>query len=105
MTPFVIFTLGAIGTFALRTAMIIGEGRSMGVAWVQRNVSLVSPAVLGAIVASALFVSNSEMTMPNPVVCLAVGVGAYGVHRTGNVAVAMAFGLPIYWIGALAGLV
>lgn len=105
MTPFVIFGLAAIGTFALRVGMVIGEGRLAGTAWLQHHVQFVSPAVLAAIVVSAVSMLNGEVVMPNPVVLAAVGTGAYAVHRTGNVAAALLIGLPIYWLAALVGLI
>jgi branched-subunit amino acid transport protein len=104
MTPFVIFGLGAIGTFALRVVMVVGEGRLAGSAWLQRRVSLVSPAGLAAIVASAVLMPKGEVVTPNAVVLVAIGTAAYAVHRTGNVAAALAAGLPVYWFAALAGL-
>jgi len=104
MSPLVIFLLGAIATYSLRTVMVLGEGRSSAIDWVHHNVALVSPAVLAAIVASAVFVANGSIVIPNLAILAAVAAGAYGVHRTGNVAMALAAGLPIYWIGTVAGL-
>jgi branched-subunit amino acid transport protein len=105
MTPFVIFGLGAVGTFALRVGMVIGEGRLAETAWLQHRVPFVSPAVLAAIVVSAVSMLNGQVVTPSPVVLAAVGIGAYAVHRTGNVAAALVAGLPIYWLAALIGLI
>lgn len=105
MTPLVIFGFAAIGTFALRVGMVVGEGRLARTARLQDHVVLVSPAVLAAIVASALSMSNGGVVLPDPVVVAAVGTGAYAVYRTGNVAASLLIGLPVYWLAGLAGLI
>ncbi len=104
MSPLVIFGVAAIATYCLRIALIVGEEKLAGMQWLHQAVTLVSPAVLAAIVASNVLVSNGELAMPSLVVVVVVASGAYGVHRTGNVAVALATGLPVYWLAAAAGL-
>ncbi len=105
MTTFVIFALGGIGTYLLRIAVSVSGRGAGGSAWIERHISLVSPAILAAIVASAVLLSDGQINPPNIVVIAAIGCGAYAVHRTGNIAASLAVGLPIYWIGALAGFV
>ena len=105
MSTLMIFVLGGLGTYALRSLMILGEGRIGGAGWLEANISLVSPAVLAAIVASSLFVAQGAVQLPNLVTVVAVAAAMFAVHRTGNVSAALAVGLPIYWIGAATGLV
>ena len=105
MTIYLIFAAGALATFGLRILMTIGDGRLPGTERVERSLVYMSPAVLAAIVISAVFLSNGSVATPNLVVVTAIVVGAAAARRTGNVAAAMAAGLPIYWIAALAGLV
>lgn len=105
MTIYLIFAAGAVATFLLRSLMSLTDGRMRGSEPLERNLKFMSPAVLAAIVASAVFLSNGTPTAPNLVVVAAIGVGAVAARRTGNVAAAMAAGLPIYWVAALAGMV
>jgi branched-subunit amino acid transport protein len=105
MTTMMIFILGGIGTYALRSVMIVNGGRIAGSDWLEGNISLVSPAVLAAIVASSLLVTSGSIELPNPVVLVAMAGAMFAVRRTGNVSAALAVGLPIYWLGAAAGLV
>ena len=104
MSPFVVFGMAAVGTFVLRTFMVLGDGRLASISWLQDRIPFVSPAVLAAIVTSAVFLSNGESVAPDPAVIAALAVGCYAARRTGNPVGALAAGLPVYWIAALAGL-
>lgn len=105
MSLFLTFAIAGVATFGLRTALIVGHDRFDGLDWFNRYISLVSPAAMAAIVVSSIVVSEGAVGVPSPVVVVAMAFGAYGVHRTGNVVAALTCGLPIYWLGALVGLV
>ncbi len=104
MTVIAIFALAGTGTYLLRTSMILAPSDLAGSPWLERRIALLSPAVLAAIIASALFVSNQRVSAPNPVEVVAVLAALIAVHRTKNISSALLVGLPIYWIGAIAGL-
>ena len=104
MTIIVAFTLAAAATYLLRSSMVLFGGRLLGSDRFASNIALVSPAVIAAIVASALFIDGGRNVTPPAVSTLAVVAGLAAVRRTNNVSAALMVGMPIYWIGALAGL-
>ena len=104
MTIFLAFTLAGLGTCLIRTAPILAGERLLSSSAVERRVGLIAPAVLAAIVCNALLVGPNGAALPSLVEVLAIGGAFAVVRRTGNVGLALAAGLPIYWIGVLAGL-
>ena len=65
-------------------------------------IALVAPAVLTAIVASALVLDHGEsLGRTSPQCCRSPG-RFVAVRRTANVGTALAVGLPIYWIATSA---
>ncbi len=104
MTTIAIFALAGLGTYLLRASMILAPSEVASAPWLEQRIGLLSPAVLAAIVASALFVSDQQVSVPNLVEIVAVIAAIAAVHRTKNISAALLVGLPIYWLGALAGL-
>lgn len=103
-SPLLMFALAGAGTYLLRVSMVLGGGRLPATDWIERRVTMVVPAVLAALLVSALFVSNGERQVADPVEIGAVAAALFAVSRTGNINAALAVGLPIYWIAALGGL-
>lgn len=105
MTVLLAMALAGVGTFVLRSSMVLLQERLGSIDWLERRLALVGPAVLGAFVTSWLAVDDGAAMMPNAVEVVAVGVALVAVRRTGKVGLALGVGLPLYWAGALAGLV
>lgn len=97
--------LAGAGTFVLRSSMVLLQERLGSIDWLERRLALVGPAVLGAIVTSWVAVDDGVAIMPNAVEVVAVAAALVAVRRTGKVGLALGVGLPVYWAGALAGLV
>ena len=104
MTVLVAMGLAGIGTFVLRSSMVLLHERLGSIDWLERRLALVGPAVLGAIVMSWLAVDDGDAVMPNGVEVVAVAAALLTVRRTGKVGLALGVGLPVYWVGAAAGL-
>jgi len=99
MSVFLAFTCAAAVTFVLRSSMTwsgLGAGSDGVRAWI----ALVTPAVLTAMVASALFLDHGQLERPDPAEVLAIVAAVVVVRRTRNVSTALLVGLPIYWLVA-----
>ena len=103
MTTITVFIIAGIGTYLLRASMILAPTDMASSPWLERRIGLLSPAVLAAIVATGLFVSNRQVTAPSPIEVVAVLAALGAVHHTKNISAALLTGLPVYWIGSLAG--
>jgi branched-subunit amino acid transport protein len=103
MTAVIGFTLAATVTFLLRSTMTLSGTASTSLR-VSSWIALVSPAVLTAMLASALFVDHGQPARPPIADALAIGAALLAVRRTGIVAVALAVGLPVYWIANIVGM-
>lgn len=102
MSIILAFVAAAVVTYLLRSSMsIIGVGRS---AAIQRGITLVTPAVLAAMIASSLFVHHGDVAIPALPEVVAVVASAAVARRTGNVGLGLAAGLPVYWLGVFFGL-
>ncbi len=102
MTAIIAFSLAAVVTFLLRSSMTLTGAASASTSrtsWI----ALVSPAVLTAMLASALFVDHGELVRPHFDELLAIIAALIGVRRTGNVSVALAIGLPVFWLAGALG--
>ena len=104
MTTLIAFALAALVTYLLRCSMTLVGDRMSEAPMVTSAIGLVSPAVLTAIVTSALLVDEGRMAPPGSIEAAAVGCAFIAVRRTGNVSAALAVGLPLYWLGSFAGL-
>jgi branched-subunit amino acid transport protein len=102
VTAVIAFTLAAVVTFLLRSSMTLTGAASAATppaSWI----ALVSPAVLTAMLASALFVDHGVLVRPQFDELLAIVAALIGVRRTGNVSVALVIGLPIFWLAGALG--
>ena len=98
MTALTIFAIGGLVTFLLRSSMLVFGDRLTSSAMATLAIGLVSPAVLTAIIASALFLDQRAIALPHPAAVLSVAGAVVAVRRTSNVGMALAVGLPIYWV-------
>ncbi|MEZ5092844.1 AzlD domain-containing protein [Nocardioides sp.] len=89
------FTLAAVVTFALRAWMTVAGGRLVESERFAELTALVTPAVLAAMIASALLLGHGHATTP-AVASVAAVVAAFAVvRRTGNVGLGLALGLAV----------
>ena len=94
MTILMGFAVAAGVTFVMRSSMtLIGAHRSSGL---QTAVAAITPTVLAAMVASALFVHRGDLRLPTVAEVAALGTGFAVAHKTGNVSLALAVGLPVH---------
>lgn len=99
MTTWLVMIIVAVGTYGLRVSMLVAHDRLGGSAWLAQRLSIVGPAVLAAVVASALFVSGTERVSPSPAQLAAVATALVVVRWRGNVGWALLAGFPVYWVG------
>lgn len=97
MSVLAIFAVAGAITYVLRCSMVVIGDRLNSSAIVESTIGMISPAVLSAIVASALVLDHGEVSAPDLAGVLAVGVAVVAVRRTSNVGMALAVGLPTYW--------
>ncbi|MCB0995352.1 MAG: AzlD domain-containing protein [Acidimicrobiales bacterium] len=95
MTTVLAFSIAALVTFALRSSMTLAGARRA--AALQTGIGLVTPAVLAAMVATALFVDHGAVAAPPVAELAAVGTALVVARRKNNASVALAAGLPVYW--------
>ena len=103
MTTFLAFTVGAAVTYLLRSSMIVGGGRLVGSMRLRAALGFVTPAVLTAMVMSALLLHHHQLVTPRVADIMAIAGAFVAARRTGNVSLALAVGVPLYWVGSLAG--
>lgn len=102
MTTIAAFAVAGVITYLLRCSMLL-FGNPLGSSVVAESaIKLVTPAVLTAIVASALLLQHGEFVRPDVPSVLAVIAAVVVVRRTSQVGLALAVGLPMYWFGNLA---
>lgn len=104
MTIFITFALAGMATYALRSFIIVFGERLQSAKEAEIAIDLVVPALLAAIVASAIFLKAGELATPSLVTSVAISSAAFAVYRTGNIGMALLVGLPIFWIGSFLGL-
>lgn len=97
MSVFAIFAVAGSITYALRCSMVVLGDRLHSSAIVESTIGLVSPAVLCAIIVSALVLDQGRIVAPDLAGVLAVVAAVVAVRRTSNVSMALAVGLPAYW--------
>lgn len=101
MTAVLAFTLAALVTFLLRSSMTLAKvAAGSTTSSVRSWIALVSPSVLAAMVASALLIDHGQLVRPRIAETLAIAVAMLAVRRTGNVSLALAVGMPVYWLAA-----
>jgi len=95
---FVILAAG-IGTFALRVGMVMAADRIRIPKWLDRASSLVAPAAMAALAATAIAVAatgDGPAAGITPIV--AAGAAAFAVARTRKPQMAMLVGMPTLWL-------
>jgi branched-subunit amino acid transport protein len=102
MTTIAAFALAGVITYLLRCSMVLFGNRLASSTVAESTIRLITPAVLTAIVASALLLQHGEIARPDLPGMLAVAAAVVAVRRTSNVGLALAVGLPTYWVGSLA---
>ena len=103
MDVIMMFAMAAIGTYLVRVSLVFAGARQVAPV-VDRAIGLISPAVLAGIVAGALLVDARTFAWPGGIEVAALAVAVAATRRTGNVAAALGWGLPIYWCGTILGL-
>ena len=98
MSTLVAMALLGLGTYALRASMVVAVDRFGAPAWLDQLLATVTPAVHAAMVASSHVVHHGEPAWPALADVLAVAAGAAVVHRTRNVGLGLAVGLPLAWL-------
>jgi branched-subunit amino acid transport protein len=97
VTAVVALSLAAVVTYLLRAGMTLNRmGSASAPEW--SWMAFVAPAVLTAILTSALVLDHGELVRPPVAEPLAMLAALVGVRRTGNVSVALAVGFPVFWI-------
>lgn len=98
MTAFAIFAVAGMITYLLRSSMLVFGDRLTSSTVAESAIGLVSPAVLTAIIASTILLDHNEIARPDLAGVLSVAGAVVAVRRTSNVSMALAVGLPIYWV-------
>ena len=94
MTIIVAFVVAAAVTFAMRSSMsLVGVHRSSDL---KTAVAAITPQVLAAMVASALFVRHGDLHLPTIAEVVTLGTAFAIARKTGNVGLALAVGLPVH---------
>jgi branched-subunit amino acid transport protein len=96
MSTFLVVCAAGLGTYLLRASLVALPDSSAPPAWLTERLGLIGPAVMAAIVASAL--TGSGGGVPIPVEVLAVAVAFVTVRKLGNPGWALVAGLPAYWL-------
>jgi len=102
MTVIAAFAIAGVATYLLRSSMVLFGNRLASSTGVESTIRLVTPAVLTAIVASVLLLQHGQIVRPDFRGVLAVTVAVVAVRRTSHVGLALAVGLPTYWLSSLA---
>ena len=98
MSTWIVIVGAALCTYALRaSAVVVLDRRPLPAAAVSR-MRVVAPAVLGAVLVSAMISSAGRVHVPSLGDTLGVLAGIAVVLRTGRAAHALLVGLPIAWI-------
>ena len=98
MTAVAVFAVAGMITYLLRSSMVVFGDRLISSTIADSAIALVSPAVLTAIIASAVLLEHGELAPPDIAGVLSVTSAVIAVRRTSNVSMALAVGLPIYWV-------
>lgn len=98
MTIVLGFVIAAAVTFFMRGSVsvvgsLLGAERS---AALHATVTAITPMVLAAMVASAVFVRHGSVQFPTLAEVTALGTAFTVARRTGNVSLALAVGLPVH---------
>lgn len=104
MSTIALFAAAGLITFGLRTGLVIGGAARPLPDRFQSAIGFIPPAVLAAIVAGGLFVTDHRVEMPRLAELAAIAAGVVAVRRYDNVGFALLVGLPTYWLASALGL-
>jgi branched-subunit amino acid transport protein len=98
ISPWLLFLLLAIGTFALRLSFIYLFGKVAMPAWLRRALRFVPASVLAALVFPALTYSNGvlDLSLGNARLLAGIG-GALVAWKTRNILWTIAVGMALFW--------
>jgi len=103
MTAILAFSFAAAITYFMRSSVTLA-GAAASAPRIGPWLALVSPAVLMALVASSLVLDHGTVVVPHGGETLAIVLAAVAVRVSGNVSMALAVGLPVYWLTSALGL-
>ncbi|TIC88888.1 hypothetical protein E8D34_04355 [Nocardioides sp. GY 10113] len=103
-TVLVTFALAALVTYLLRVWMTVAGGRLVESERFLELTSLVTPAVLAAMIASGVVLVHGEPTLPPVGAVVAVAVAFAVVRRTRNVGIGLVAGLAVNGLALFVGL-
>lgn len=98
MTAVAVFAVAGMITYLLRSSMVVFGDRLTSSKSADSAIALVSPAVLTAIIASAVLLDHGALARPDIAAVFSLTGAVIAVRRTSNVSMALAIGLPIYWV-------
>lgn len=104
MTAIAAFVVAAAVTYVLRSSMTVAGTRVAQSPRLISMTALVTPAVLASMIAAALFGGHGHTTTPAVAEVAAVVAAFVMARRTGNFGLALAVGMPVYWLASLAPL-
>lgn len=96
MIVWVVLVAGAVGSFALRGAMVALWGRWTPPVWFDQATRYVAPAMLCALVAAAL-APRGRPAPGDAMAVVAVAIGFVVARRTGSFGGTVAAGLAVWW--------
>ena len=98
MTSWTVILGAAAGSYLLRVSMLsILAGRSVP-DWMDRALTVVGPAAMGAIAAGMLFVEGGSASVGVDPRLIAAAAGFVVVRRTGRMTDSLVVGFPMLWI-------
>jgi branched-subunit amino acid transport protein len=99
ISPWLLFILLAIGTFALRLSFIYLFGKIDMPDWLRRALRFVPASVLAALVFPALTYSNGilDLSLGNTRLLAGIG-GALVAWKTRNILWTIAAGMALFWV-------
>lgn len=98
MTSWTVILGVAVGSYALRLSMLsVLAGRTVP-GWIDRCLTVVGPAAVGAIAAGMLFVERGQRSLSLDPMLIAAVSGYIAVRRTGRMTDSLIVGFPVLWI-------
>lgn len=104
MTVLLTFAAAAVVTYLLRISMVLLGDRLTANPAATQAIGLLGPAVMAALVAGWLFTHQGRPELPHAGALLAVAAAYLAARRFHNAGIALAVGLPVFWLAGLVGL-
>jgi branched-subunit amino acid transport protein len=99
MSGWIAILIVGLGSYAFRWGGLNALGQAATPLWLERVLSHLTSAALGAIVASAMFAETRAGGLTIRAEQVAIVAALVVVRKTGNIVHAVAVGLPIVWVG------